>query len=295
MFQEVFGHPLTRALWDWKYANGRGNGVSASRDGVMIAHYGGMYREILLCGKPDWAYGGSDVMVHPKERGVMTRQGPFQLTAACTAEMYGPVAFGFPNARAMLVAERMGFYSKAAQMATVRWDPGAPGWRLRTRVRVLDRTRAQDHAWVDALWAAMANDLRDAVVGVRDWKYLEHRYCEHPHNDYELLCVSARWTGKPLGLLVLRRLEASCELLDVVAPLANLPLLIDQARRMTARWGLAHLYCWITDTHVAKFVACGGQEEALNVYIPTSCWTDDPRVDMLKNRWWLMSGDTDFR
>ena len=295
LFQDVFGHPLTRGLWEWKYARGHGNAVAASRDGVMIAHYGGMYREIRLCGQPDWAYGGSDVMVHPKERGVMTRQGPFLLTAACTAEMYGPVAFGFPTERAMLVAEKMGLYTKADQMAEVRWEPGAPGLRLRTRVRPLQRADAQDWALVEGLWADMARDLQAGVVGVRDRKYLEHRYCEHPHNSYELLLVTARLTGKPLGLLALRRLEASCELLDVVAPLANLPLLIDQARRMTARWNLPHLYCWITTNHVARFVACGGMEQALNVHIPTSCWTDDPRVDMLKNRWWLMSGDTDFR
>ncbi len=295
LFQEVFGHPLTRGLWEWKYANGRGNAVAASRDGVMIAHYGGIYREIMLCGQPDWAYGGSDVMVHPKERGVMTRQGPFLLTAACTAEMYGPVAFGFPTERAMLVAERMGLYTKAGQMAEVRWEPAAPGLRLRTRVRPLDRTSGHDAAMVDRLWTGMAHDLHADVVGVRDWKYLEHRYCHHPHNSYELLCVTARLTGKPLGLLVMRRLEASCELLDVIGPLANLPLLVDQARRMTARWGLPSLYCWITTNHAARFVACGGAEVELNVHIPTSCWTDDPRVDQLKGRWWLMPGDTDFR
>jgi hypothetical protein len=262
---------------------------------VLIAHYGGMYREILLCGQPDWAYGGSDVMVHPKERGVMTRQGPFLLTAATTAEMYGPVAFGFPTERAMLVAERMGLYTKAGQMAQVTWTPGARGLRLRTRVRALDRTSAQDQALVDILWADMAKDFANDVVGVRNWKYLEHRYCEHPHNHYELLFVTSRLTGTPLGLLALHRLEESCELLDVVGPLANLPLLIDQARRVTARWNLKHLYCWITANQAAKFVDCGGTQEPLNMFIPTSCWTDDPRVDMLKDRWWLMSGDTDFR
>lgn len=295
LFLEVFGHPLSRKLWDWKYANGHGNAVSASRDGVMIAHYGGMYREILLCGTPEWAYGGCDVMVHPKERGVMTRQGPFLLTAATTAEIYGPVAFGFPTERAMLVAEKMGLYARAGQMTEVRWEPSPPRARLRTRVRALMQGNAEDQALVESMWGAMAHDLHDGVVGVRDWKYLGHRYFNHPHNYYEVLAVAARLTGKPLGIVVLRRLEGSCELLDVIAPLANLPLVIDQARRMTARWALPYLYCWITTNYAHWFVACAGKEEALNVLIPTSCWTDDPRVDMLKNKWWLMSGDTDFR
>ncbi len=295
LFQEVFGHAMSPELWAWKYANGRGNAVLASRDGVLVAHYGGMYREILLCGRPEWAYGGSDVMVHPQERGVMTRQGPFLLTAATTAELYGPVAFGFPTERAMLVAERMGLYTKAGRMAEVRWEPAAPGLRLRTRVRPLAQRSAADQALVDGLWAAMADDLKHSVVGVRDWKFLEHRYFGHPHNQYEVLAVTSRLTGKALGVMVLRRLEGSCELLDVIAPIANLALVLDQARRMTARWGLAYLYCWITTNHAHHFVACGGKEEALNVFIPTSCWTDDPRVGMLIDKWWLTSGDTDFR
>ena len=295
LFQEVFGHPLSRELWEWKYANGHGNAVLASRDGVLVAHYGGMYREILLCGKPDWAYGGSDVMVHPKERGVMTKQGPFLLTAATTAELYGPVAYGFPNARAMLVAERMGLYEKAGQMSEVRWEPSSPKLRLGSRVRALTRGNAADQALVDSLWSAMANDLLKSVVGVRDWKFLEFRYFGHPHNQYEVLAVTSRWTGKALGVMVLHRLEGACELLDVIAPLANIPLVIDQARRMTARWSLPYLYCWITSNHAHRFVACAGKEEALNVFVPTSCWTDDPRVEMLKDKWWLTSGDSDFR
>ena len=295
LFQEVFGHDLSPELWEWKYANGHGNAVLASRDGVLVAHYGGMYREILLCGKPDWAYGGSDVMVHPKERGVMTRQGPFLLTAATTAELYGPVAFGFPTERAMLVAERMGLYTKAGQMAEIRWEPAAPRLRLGTRVRALRHGNAADQALVDGLWKAMAFDLQDSVVGVRDWKFMDHRYFDHPHNKYEVLAVVSRWTGKALGVMVLRRLETCCELLDVIAPLENLKIVIDQAQRMTARWSLRHLYCWITTNQAQHFVACGGKQEPLNMFIPTSSWTDDPRVEMLIDKWWLMSGDTDFR
>lgn len=295
LFQEVFGHPLSRELWDWKYANGHGNAVLASREGALIAHYGGMYREILLCGKPEWAYGGTDVMVHPRERGVMTRQGPFQLISATTAEMYGPVAFGFPTERHMVLAEKMGLYTKAERMVEMRWQPAAPGFRMRSRLRALTRGNAADQSMVDHLWGAMADDLRDGVVGVRDWTYLERRFWGHPHNHYEVLAVTSRLTGKALGVMVLRRLETTCELLDVIAPLANVAVIVDQARRMTALWGLTYLYCWTTTNHAPLFVACGGKEETLNVFVPTSCWTDDPRVNMLKDRWWLTSGDTDFR
>ena len=73
LFQEVFGHPLSRDLWDWKYGSGRGNAVAARKDGKMVAHYGGMYRDILVGGRPERVAQICDVMVHSHERGVLTR------------------------------------------------------------------------------------------------------------------------------------------------------------------------------------------------------------------------------
>ncbi len=295
LFQEVFGHPLSRDLWNWKYANGHGNAVVAARHGALIAHYGGMYRDVMLFGVPDWVFQICDVMVHPKERGVMTRQGPFLLTAATSAEIYGPLGFGFPNARAMQVAEKMGLYSEVGQMASIRWVPSAPRFRWKTRVHAVERASVTGRSQVNALWSEMAHDLRDGVVGVRDWDYVEHRYFGHPHNRYEVLVVTSRLTGKALGAMVLRRDGDACELLDVITPLANLPLVIDQARRLTGLWGLTDMYCWITKNQAQRFVDCGGVQGELNVTIPTSCWTDDPRANVFKDSWWLMSGDTDFR
>lgn len=295
LFQEVFGHPLSRDLWNWKYADGHGNAVLAARNGALIAHYGGMYRDVMLCGEPDWVFQICDVMVHPKERGVMTRQGPFLLTAATSAEIYGPLGFGFPGDRHALLAEKIGVGTSMGQMTEIRWPPASPRFRLRTRVQTVERRNPASQALVEPLWAAMAHDLREGVVGVRDWAFLEHRYFSHPHNHYEVLVVTARLTGNPLGVMVLRRLEGSCELLDVIAPLAYLPLLIDQARRLTGLWGIPYLYCWITKNYAQRFLDCGGKEESLNICVPNSAWTNDPRAEVFKDKWWLMSGDTDFR
>lgn len=295
LFQDVFGHPLSRALWDWKYGASRGNAVLVRSEGKVVAHYGGIYRDILRCGKPDRVAQIGDVMVQSRERGVLTRNGPFFLIGTSWPEVYGPRGFGFPNARAMRVAEKMGLYTKAGQMAQLRWLPSSPRWRLQTRVRNLARGNAADGALVAPLWAAMAHDLRESVVGVRDWAYLERRYFSHPHNHYELLLVTARLTGKPLGVAVLQRLEDACELMDVIAPLAHFALVIDQARRLTGRWGLPSLYAWTTTNHLPLFVACEGTEEPLNVLIPASSWTADPQSELFVGKWWLTSGDTDFR
>lgn len=294
LFHDVFGHPLSHALWKWKYAEGRGNAIIVRRDGMVVAHYGGMYRNIFICGKPDWAFQICDVMVHPKERGVLTRQGPFLLAAATSAEIYGPLGFGFPNQRAMRVAEKMGLYAEAGKMTEVRWQPAAPGFRMLSKVRHLIAESDVDKSIVNQLWQHMAHDLKSGVVGIRDWDFLEQRYFRHPHIHYEVLLVTHRLTGKPLGVAVMRNHEGRCELLDIVAPLKNLSAVLDQARRMTGIWGLSYLYCWITTTYASMFVACGGTEEQLDISIPTSCWTSDSRADVFKNKWWLMSGDTDF-
>lgn len=294
LFQEVFGHAMSWELWQWKYANGRGNAVSASRHGAVIAHYGGMYRDVLLCGQPEWVFQICDVMVHPKERGVMTRKGPFFLTAATSAEIYGPLGFGFPNARAMAVAEKMGLYNEVGQMVEVRWQPNSPRTRLRTQVRAL-AINEESKSIVDALWKEMAHDLRHDVVGVRDWSYLLHRYFQHPQSRYDVLLVRSRLSRRPIGVMILHRLEAACELMDIIAPLRNLPRLLDQARRLTAHWKLPYLYCWISRNHLERFTDCAGAEVPLNVSIPTSCWTGESRAQVFKDRWWLMSGDTDFR
>ena len=295
LFRAVFTHPLSRELWDWKYGSGRGNAVAARKDGKMVAHYGGMYRDILVGGRPERVAQICDVMVHSHERGVLTRQGPFFLMGSSWPEVYGPLGFGFPTRRAMHVAEKMGLYTQVGQMAEVRWQPSSTRLRLGTRVRTLVRGHAADRSLVQPLWDAMANDLRTSAVGVKNWEFLERRYFSHPHNHYEVLLVTARLSGKPLGVMVLRRLENACELLDLIGPLSSLALLIDQARRMTSRWALPHLYCWITTNHMHRFIDCGGTQEALDLSIPASSWTKNPQSELFKDKWWLMAGDTDFR
>ena len=82
---------------------------------------------------------------------------------------------------------------------------------------------------------------------------------------------------------------------EVVGPVAKVGAGFDQAGRLAGGWGLPSLYGWITSQHVPLLVACGGTEEPLNVLIPASSWTADPQSELFVGKWWLMSGDTDFR
>jgi len=295
LFSEVFKQTLSREMWWWKYGDGHGNAVIATRGGKVIAHYGGIYRDILIGGVHEWAVQICDVMVHPNERGVMTRQGPFLLTAATGAEIYGPFGFGFPNARAMQVAEKMGLYAPVGSMVTVTWNAGATRVRLGTRLCILLPDSNRHKLLVEELWEQMSSDLSDAVVGYRDWAYIQRRYFTHPQYRYEVIAVLSRLTNKPLGVLVLRKFEDSVELMDIVAPTRNLPVLIDQSTRLAGLWGKTTIYCWITKNQAGHFMVHGAKPSDLDVSIPTSVWTKDVRARVFENKWWLMSGDTDFR
>jgi hypothetical protein len=41
--------------------------------------------------------------------------------------------------------------------------------------------------------------------------------------------------------------------------------------------------------------ALRGAVTPLDVWIPTCIWTPGPSPESLRNKWWLMLGDTDFR
>ena len=296
LFEAIYHQPLDRELWAWKYAEGRGNAVLAFKGDQLVAHYGGMYRDILLAGKPEWAMQVGDVMVHPAQRAVWTRQGAFFLTCSTWAEMYGPFDFGFPSGRHMRLAEKLGIYVQAGKVLESRWTPAErPGPRIATRLQAVDAQAAAIGAEIDTLWTAMAAELADAAVCVRDWRWLQRRYLQHPSFRYEVVAVRARWTGRLIGVLVIRLHPDECELLDLVGRLADIPALIDQARRICALRGRRSLYLWISDTRARHFQVHGATQREIDLEIPTDGWTGSPRAGELVDRWWLTAGDSDYR
>lgn len=300
LFLSVFGHPMSQALWEWKYAGGRGCAVVAWRGRQMIAHYGGNLRAVLVYGEATMALQVCDAMVAPDERGVMTKTGAmFQVTAAFLELYQGlaaiPLAFGFPNRRAMRLGERLGLYAEVGALCELRWPALGKRPRLSSRLSFTQGCEETDRRIMGNLWEAMARDLADGVVGVRDWQFLHHRYLNHPERRYILVLVRRRFTGAPLGLLVLHREEDALALTDLVAPLNNIPLLLVHARRLAGLWGLTTLYCWITHQHAPRFVAKDTAVRELDISIPTNAWVPQPlTAGQLEDRWWLTMGDTDF-
>ncbi len=301
LFQQAFGHGISPALWCWKYSGGRSRGAVVWKDQKIVAHYGIISRPIRYFNDAALCWQVADVMVSPKERGAMARQGPFFLTAASCADAYVGygrrhlLGMGFPNARHMRLAETLGLYTCVDQMVEVRWKPTQRRSGLRFSCRDLRQMPSdKDAELVNRLWSKMERDLAGATVGVRDWDYVRYRYLQHPEIVYQVVLVMDRLLRRPVGIVVLNNGGEDCELLDIIGPLANIPELVKEARRLAAQCGGKGLFAWITRQHGERFAATGGELRPLDVSIPTSVWTPGPDPEQLKDKWWLMSGDTDF-
>ena len=241
-------------------------------------------------------------MVDTSERGTLTRRGPFFLMAATFLERYigygKPylVGFGFPNERAMKVAERLGLYAEVGHMTEFSWGTRTrfPLWG--TRLNLIGREQADFAATAaDQCWQNMAADLQTAIIGVRDWQYLLNRYLDHPNQQYQIMLVRNRFSKHARGILVLRYDPEGCEIIDLIAPLAEIPLLITHARRLAGMHGARRVFCRITANFSGYFAVAGGTQRTVNIHIPANAWSNGPSPKILKDHWWLMSGDKDFR
>jgi len=303
LFKKTFNHTMTPATWQWKYGANASHALGVWRRDKLIAHYGGVARQILFFGQPQTAVQIADVMVDTSERGILTRKGPFFLMTAAFLEHYigygKPylIGFGFPNERHMKIAERHGLYGEVGKMVEITWSPLSkfPHWRTRLLpITPLDNT-AQTTLIVNECWQQMANDLQTALVGVRDWAYIQYRYLNHPTQHYQVVLIKNRGGDHTRGVLILRYDAHGCEIVDFIAPLAEIPLLVLHARRLAGINGQQRLFCRITENFAAHFAVARGTRKTLDIRIPASTWDNAPSIDSLRNHWWLMSGDTDFR
>ncbi len=302
LFRKTFHHEMTPAFWEWKYGSNSAHALGVWEDDQLIAHYGGMRRNISYFGQPKTAIQISDVMVDSSKRGILTKKGALFLMMATFLERhigYGKsyfIGFGFPNDRHMKVAELLGLYAEVGHMVEFSWGTQSrfPLWQ--TRLQLINQTPAHSSIiHTNECWQRMVSDLQDAIIGIRNWEYLSQRYLNHPTHHYQILLIKNRFDGKARGILVLRFDPEGCEIIDFIAPFIEIPLLVTHARRLAGMHGAARVFCRITENFACHFAATGGIQQPINIRIPTNIWSDGPSPEIIKNHWWLMSGDMDFR
>jgi hypothetical protein len=299
LFQDAFAQQMDPLLWAWKYYDGRGVGVVAETNDELVAHYGGILRPLLFHGNKILGVQISDVMVSPKERGILTRKGAFYRVAAAFPEYYVGygsttlIGYGFPNSRHMRIAEAMQLYREVGRISELIWRPQATIRPKHISSRALDI--AKDQRRVEKLWLSMAGDLRQSIVGIRDTAYLKHRYFDHPTLQYRTLLIYHRYFRTPLGIVVLHQVTPeTCRLIDLVSPIKHIPTVINQALEIASDWGCLEMHAWGSEQVTAQLAITRPEVRPTDICIPTSIWTNGPDPETINGTWWLMLGDTDF-
>ncbi len=309
LFSQVFRQQMSPEHWEWKYGHGRGAGIGVWRqsDGALVAHYGGITREIMLFGEPERAFLACDLMVAETDRGSLTRKGPAYLAAATFLEHelgYGAphlLGIGFPNPRAYALPERLGLYvGSLARIQEVYWPSLDALPSLHQKVREIDLQTTSGSSIADVCWRQMCEATREFVIGVRDSSYLHHRYMAHPDKAYRVFHVQNRLNRKSLGLFILRfpdtPTDRRCELLDLVGQPGKAPTLIRHARRIARSFGFDGVYAWFSDNVIPKLsLPKEATIKDVDVVVPGNNWTPSLPNEAVTGKWWLTGGDTDFR
>jgi hypothetical protein len=291
LFASCFDTPMDETLWHWKYRQ-HGHHAVVWQRGQIIAHDGGITRKTLLFGRQVLATQNGDVMVAPQARGLLTRQGAFYraavayTTAYCGYGRRHLIGVGFPNRRHLIIAQRLGLYRSVGEM--VEWRLAAQPAPSALR---LVEGQPEDQQ-VDGLFAAMAQAMRDGIVGIRDSTYCRYRYAAHPMEPYRwMTLVSAN--GEYMGIVVAREHAGRLLVMDLIAHPDHFPLLLQHAAHKAWQLGLPHVAMWIPAAR-RSWLGTGGETIALGIAIPTNSFSPGPPTEALQDRWWLTAGDTDF-
>ncbi len=302
LFDDVFApNAMSEAHWRWKYEAGHGCGVAAWHRDRMVAFYGGLPRTIRFKGRSAVAMQIVDVMVQAAERGILRRQGAFFQTASSFLECYvgrgsdALIGYGFPTSRALEVARRLGLYETVGEVRELSWPccETAESWTRSLQVVTAD-TLPKHARTVDRLWYAMDNSLAHAIVGIRDWAFIRHRFVEHPDKTYRYLLLRLGLTRRIVALIVLSIQDDTCHLRDYVGQPRHLTPTIDLLRGYAASHNLKQVKTWITSGYVHAFPEEGRADHPLDLFIPHSTCTFGPTLAEIDGHWWLMGGDTDF-
>lgn len=310
LFQGMFGHEMSAEHWDWKYAAGKGSGLALWIDGEMVAHYGGTTRRVRALGEAMLACQVCDVMVAPQGRAALARRGPLaHLTATFLEHRIGhqlphAIGFGFPSERAFGVAQRLGLYVPVDDIVSLHWASALPArrghWRMRAAAFDLSTLQEGSGPWrqVERLWASMALAFRASVLGERTPDWLRRRYLQRPELVYEVLCLSSVVTRRSLGLVVMRLHTDFLEIVDFIAAPQHFADLIRIARNAAAAKGLPNVQAWISASHahlLRQGDAADATEHKLGIRVPFNAHTQGPDPARFVDKWFLMSGDSDFR
>ena len=310
LFREIFKHSMSDALWDWKYAQGRGVAMLAHHFGKPVAHYGGIFRSVRYHGDQIQTLQCADIMVRQQGRSSLARKGTYHSLAVAFFDRHAGydrtvlMVFGFPNKRLSKLGKLLGIHKPVGRVLEPRWSVSSTPSAALVEPELVDYLLPEDNYSSDSskhqkivneLDRCLANDLDQYIVGVRDSNYVAHRYLDNPIFNYEIKLVFDEPHQHCIGVIVFRQEGDSLLLMDLIAGVDNFAILIQQARRYAQNLKLKNVTMWVTQNHLPLLGIEPTSIHDPEVDIPTSTCTDGPSVETLSNKWFLTTGDTDFK
>jgi hypothetical protein len=310
LHRSVFGTTVDEDWYRWKYLDGQSEGMGVWHEGTLIAHCGGIPRNVLHQGARARDLQIGDVMVAPEWRGVLTRRGPFfHVCDGMYSSRLGvgkrfKMGFGFPSARHFRLAVKAGLSWDAGSIAQLRWSTpleiGSSGLGLSAwhwRVDTIEPKAPHFDDDIYRAWSAMLRHVQRLSIGERDAGYVRWRYVDRPAYDPIFLKLRRPWSKHPVGVAVMSRPSASDPVshwLDWIGPPPLMVVACMMCRIEAARQGAAGLTAWashavelaLADTGVAE------KQEAALIGVPLS--SDLAECPVTDLNWWFMGGDTDF-
>lgn len=301
LHRHVFQSSADESWYRWKYLAGRSEAAGVrNADGELIAHCGGVPRQMSWRGRKLAAIQIGDVMVAPRARGLLTRRGPFfQVSRHFYESRVGhgkpfELAFGFPSERHLRLGVHLGVLHDGGSILELQWAAAAVlPWRW--RCSPLAPRDPDFDAAISSAWRRMETTLGEHPAGCRNAEYLRWRYVDRPDCSYLLFALHRAWSRKPVGIVVLRRESPErMAWLDWIGPLDFLPIAAQAARTCAAREGAQGLACWASPAIAAALANSGiaASNPVARLGIPTPSLLSP--ADIAAASWWWMGGDTDF-
>ncbi len=113
LFERVFGKKLSAEEWEWKFARNPDGwfGTVAVLGGEIVGNYAGWAMRFRIGGGERLVYAVGDVATDPAARRIGGRGGVYRRMASAFFEAVAsrgvPFCFGFPNARALEISNRL--------------------------------------------------------------------------------------------------------------------------------------------------------------------------------------------
>jgi hypothetical protein len=245
LFERVFRAPLSVEEWEWKFARNPDGwfGTVADLGGEIVGNYAGWALRFRLDGEERLVYSVGDVATDPAVRAI-GRQGVYRSMAGAFYETVAargvPFCFGFPNARALqisnrLVGTRALFPILERHVSCDSFPPPPPDAAAGDFVSEA----------FDPLWAAASRFLPHAAV--RDRSRANWRFHARPTRYYRM--VWREEGGKFRGWAALSVVGDQALVADFLSELpdgSDLPPLFAAAAAEARRLGARRLVFWET-------------------------------------------------